>query len=117
MKSSFRCRRSLVRRRSQCRERLRQIVNHHPYLGRRTPVGRVQHMNSTQIDHRAIQFQRDRQLAAWDTAPFAHDCHPPGDEEHLIPLLVAAGAAQESAGQRVYSEQVMKTTISAFRFG
>lgn len=61
--------------------------------------------------------QRDRQLVSWDTAPYAHDCHPAGDEEHLIPLLVAAGAAQDSPGRRVYTEQVMKTTISAFRFG
>jgi len=63
------------------------------------------------------QSQRDALLQNWSQAPHAYDCHPPGDEEHLIPLLVAAGAAGESAGRRVYSEQVMQTTISAYRFG
>ena len=63
------------------------------------------------------QAQRDAQLQAWSQAPHAYDCHPPGDEEHLIPLLVAAGAGGESVGHRVYSEQVMQTTISAYRFG
>ena len=33
-----------------------------------------------------------------------------------MPLMVAAGAAGESAGRKVYSEQVLKTQLSAFRF-
>src|SRR5690606_12654822 len=44
-------------------------------------------------------------------------CHPPGGEEHLLPLMVAAGAADQSVGRRIYSEHVMQTTISAYRFG
>ena len=35
--------------------------------------------------------------------------------EHLLPLMVAAGAA-EGPGERIYSEQVMKTALSGFRF-
>ena len=63
------------------------------------------------------QLQRDTLLQNWSQAPHAYDCHPPGHEEHLIPLLVAAGAGGQSAGRRVYSERVMQTTISAYRFG
>lgn len=61
--------------------------------------------------------QRNALLQHWTRAPHARDCHPPGGEEHLLPLLVAAGAAADSAGHKVYSETVMQTTISAFRFG
>jgi aromatic ring-opening dioxygenase catalytic subunit (LigB family) len=53
----------------------------------------------------------------WSAAPHARDCHPPGAEEHLIPLLVAAGAAGDDRGRKVYSERVLETTLSAFRFG
>lgn len=56
-------------------------------------------------------------LQAWTKAPNAYLCHPQGHEEHLIPLLVAAGAAGESPGQKTYSERVMQTAISAFQFG
>jgi aromatic ring-opening dioxygenase catalytic subunit (LigB family) len=61
-----------------------------------------------------IRYQR---LRKWVQAPHALDCHPHGDEEHLIPLLVAAGAAGEEPGKKVYSERVMETQLSAFQFG
>lgn len=61
--------------------------------------------------------RRDSLLQGWTQAPHARLCHPQDGEEHLIPLLVAAGAAEDSAGRRVYSERVMETTISAYRFG
>lgn len=61
--------------------------------------------------------QRDALLERWEQAPQARLCHPPGGEEHLIPLMVAAGAAADSTGLKVYSERVMHTTLAAFRFG
>lgn len=61
--------------------------------------------------------QRELLLDGWQQAPHARLCHPPGGEEHLIPLLVAAGAGSDESGQKIYSERVMQTTISAFRFG
>lgn len=61
--------------------------------------------------------QRRAALRHWAQAPFAHHCHPAGHEEHLMPLLVAAGAAGQDPGRKVYSQQVMKTQLSAFRFG
>ena len=60
--------------------------------------------------------RRNELLQQWTQAPHARHCHPPGAEEHLLPLLVAAGAAGESSGRKIYSERIMETTISAFRF-
>lgn len=60
--------------------------------------------------------QRERDLAAWEQAPSAQLCHPPRAEEHLMPLMVVAGAAEGGAGQRIFSDRLMETTLSAFRF-
>jgi len=60
--------------------------------------------------------QRAQALSQWDQAPAARLCHPPKAEEHLLPLMVAAGAAPSGRGQRVYAEHVMETALSAFRF-
>ena len=60
--------------------------------------------------------QRNALLRDWTRAPHARDCHPPGGEEHLLPLMVAAGAAGDAQGRKVYSERIMETTVSGFRF-
>ncbi|QOD13882.1 dioxygenase [Psychrobacter sp. 28M-43] len=62
----------------------------------------------------------DKRLTAltnWKNAPHALDSHPLGAEEHLLPLMIAVGAAGSDAGRKIYSEQVLKTQISAFQFG
>lgn len=59
--------------------------------------------------------RRDALLAAWEQAPFARQCHP--QEEHLIPLMVAAGAAGGDVGAHVYGERLAGKALSAFRFG
>ena len=59
--------------------------------------------------------RRDALLREWDTAPFARVCHP--EEEHLIPLMVAAGAAGADVGRHVYGEQLAGKALSAFQFG
>jgi aromatic ring-opening dioxygenase catalytic subunit (LigB family) len=61
--------------------------------------------------------ERVRLLQHWDQAPHARLCHPPHAEEHLLPLMVVAGAAGCDAGNRVFSDRVMETTLSAFTFG
>lgn len=61
--------------------------------------------------------QRHQALADWAQAPGARLCHPPRAEEHLLPLMVAAGAAGQDPGRRVFSDRVMETTLSAFSFG
>jgi aromatic ring-opening dioxygenase catalytic subunit (LigB family) len=54
-------------------------------------------------------------LGGWTAAPAARLCHPAGQEEHLLPLMVAAGAS-DGTGQRVFSAEVLETTLSGFRF-
>ncbi len=56
---------------------------------------------------------RSGRLEAWEHAPAARQCHP--QAEHLLPLMVAAGAA-EGPGEKLYSEKVLQTAISGFRF-
>ena len=58
---------------------------------------------------------RNKQLTEWESAPYARFCHP--REEHLLPLMVAAGAAGEDAATRDYSDRIMGNALSGFRFG
>jgi aromatic ring-opening dioxygenase catalytic subunit (LigB family) len=58
---------------------------------------------------------RSQALAGWEQAPFGRLCHP--REEHLLPLMVAAGAAGEDPGRRTYSDRVWGKALSAFQFG
>lgn len=59
--------------------------------------------------------QREALLSRWAEAPQARLCHPPRQEEHLIPLMVAAGAAK-GEGKKIFTDRVLETTLSAFRF-
>lgn len=65
----------------------------------------------------ADQEERDAALYDWTQAPHALDAHLLGAEEHLLPLMVAVGAAEGDKGHKVYSQQVLKTQLSAFQFG
>jgi aromatic ring-opening dioxygenase catalytic subunit (LigB family) len=58
---------------------------------------------------------RDLELAGWEKAPSARQCHP--REEHLMPLMVAAGAAGTDAGHVAFRDVVMGSVVSAVRFG
>jgi aromatic ring-opening dioxygenase catalytic subunit (LigB family) len=57
--------------------------------------------------------ERAARLARWADAPWARLCHP--REEHLLPLMVAAGASR-SPGTHDYGEMVLGGAVSAFRF-
>ncbi|WP_100640684.1 DODA-type extradiol aromatic ring-opening family dioxygenase [Alteromonas facilis] len=59
---------------------------------------------------------RDEALSAWEKAPGARESHPTGEEEHLIPLMVAVGAAGQDPGMKDFSDTILQTQISAFRF-
>lgn len=61
--------------------------------------------------------QRQHSLTDWASAPGARLCHPPGGEEHLLPLMVAVGAAGQDPGHRNFHDRVMNRALSAFRFG
>ena len=61
--------------------------------------------------------RRDAMLVDWASAPAARLAHP--REEHLIPLMVAAGAAGGEAAERIYHEDDFMggIAVSSFRFG
>jgi aromatic ring-opening dioxygenase catalytic subunit (LigB family) len=65
----------------------------------------------------ASPTERQAQLANWSAAPGARQSHP--QEDHLIPLMVAAGAAEHEAASCVYHESNFfgGLTVSSFQFG
>ena len=63
----------------------------------------------------ATAEQRTQMLTHWLQAPEARLSHP--REEHLLPLMVAAGAAGHAIGQRIYREPIMEIMLSAYAFG
>jgi aromatic ring-opening dioxygenase catalytic subunit (LigB family) len=54
-------------------------------------------------------------LLRWSDAPSARAAHP--EEDHLVPLLVAAGAASADVGRRVFHDDLLNKPISGYRFG
>ncbi len=60
---------------------------------------------------------RTERLLRWEQAPAARQAHP--REEHLIPVMVAAGAAENEAATRVYHEDGFAggISVSSYRFG
>jgi aromatic ring-opening dioxygenase catalytic subunit (LigB family) len=63
----------------------------------------------------AAPSERESKLAAWAEAPQARFCHP--REEHLLPLMVCAGAAGDDKGVTAYSASLLGVQVSAFQFG
>ena len=61
--------------------------------------------------------ERSARLERWEEAPCARVCHP--REEHLLPVMVAVGAAEADAGVVQYHEEraMGGVTSSGFRFG
>jgi aromatic ring-opening dioxygenase catalytic subunit (LigB family) len=61
--------------------------------------------------------ERRRLLSRWSTAPAARVAHP--REDHLLPLMVAAGAAGNDVGTRVFHQRdfLGTLTVSSYRFG
>lgn len=61
--------------------------------------------------------QRTAQLLQWEQAPAARTAHP--QEDHLLPLMVALGAAENEAAHTIYQEDDVLGgwTVSSFRFG
>ena len=59
--------------------------------------------------------RREAGLAQWADAPAARICHP--REEHLLPLMVAVGAASREIGRQVFSRKIWGKAVSAYQFG
>jgi aromatic ring-opening dioxygenase catalytic subunit (LigB family) len=59
--------------------------------------------------------ERDRRLTDWTNAPSARTAHP--REEHLLPLMVVAGAAGVDRGKLAYNGKILDLRLSAYHFG
>ncbi|MEZ0390784.1 MAG: class III extradiol ring-cleavage dioxygenase, partial [Pseudobdellovibrionaceae bacterium] len=61
--------------------------------------------------------RRRARLLDWENAPAARAAHP--QEDHLIPLMVALGAAIDETGEMIYHEDDFMggLSVSSFRFG
>ncbi|MCC2976731.1 dioxygenase [Sphingomonas sp. PL-96] len=58
---------------------------------------------------------RDEALIRWEEAPYARVAQP--HEDHLLPLMVAAGAASGEPGAVHFHGHALGKPISGFRFG
>jgi aromatic ring-opening dioxygenase catalytic subunit (LigB family) len=78
---------------------------------------------SAQFDswlHDALMSEPGKRVSAlknWEQAPSARFCHP--QEDHLIPLMAAVGAAENETATRVYHDTGVYggVTASSYRFG
>jgi len=59
--------------------------------------------------------ERQQLLTDWSSAPSARTAHP--REEHLLPLMVAAGAGGLDRGSVEFEDVVMGAKVSAYGFG
>ena len=59
--------------------------------------------------------ERDQRLSDWAKAPGARLSHP--REEHLLPLMVVAGAAGEDRARLPYNGKILDLRLSAYHFG
>ena len=61
------------------------------------------------------QSERDDRLTGWASAPSGRRAHP--REEHLLPLMVVAGAAGADRATTAFDGTLMHTRLSAYHFG
>ena len=68
------------------------------------------------LEHQ-LPATRSQRLVAWEQAPAARIAHP--SEDHLLPLMVAVGAAEDEAATTVYHETggMLGWSVSSWRFG
>ena len=59
--------------------------------------------------------ERTRALTGWASAPAARAAHPRA--EHLLPLMVVAGAAGRAPGRRAYADVIGGKPFSGYEFG
>ncbi|MDO9436740.1 class III extradiol ring-cleavage dioxygenase [Hydrogenophaga sp.] len=57
---------------------------------------------------------RAQMLVQWTSAPAARLAHP--REDHLLPLMVVAGAAGTDTGARVFVDHVMEVAMASYQF-
>jgi aromatic ring-opening dioxygenase catalytic subunit (LigB family) len=93
-------------------------MSYHNMRGFRHPQGRTDAdvfdawMQHAAVSERAV---RDAALTRWSAAPAARRAHP--REEHLLPLMVMAGAAGADRGRVTFSDSFGGVRVSAVQFG
>jgi len=85
--------------------------HHFSNFGSPQAVDFDQWLNDTVV---APEKERWDALVDWESAPYARHAH--GREEHLIPLMVAAGAADDLPATTFFRAELMNTAMSCFRF-
>jgi aromatic ring-opening dioxygenase catalytic subunit (LigB family) len=93
-------------------------MSYHNMRGYRTPAAVAASATFDAWLTQAVESDPDVRAEAlihWAGAPAARAAHP--REEHLLPLMVAAGAGYDATGARPFTDTVMMADISAFRFG
>lgn len=68
-------------------------------------------LNEAMVQPAAERWHR---LANWTEAPYARQAH--AREEHLLPLMVAAGAADDVPARNIFRDSVMGTKCSCWLF-
>lgn len=58
---------------------------------------------------------RNAMLVGWEKGPGARLAHP--REDHLVPLMVVAGAAGADRGRALFIDHVMKVPMASYEFG
>ena len=64
--------------------------------------------------HQADPALRNQMLVDWQSAPAARLAHP--REDHLLPLMVVAGAAGADTGATVFVDHVMEVPMASYEF-
>lgn len=57
---------------------------------------------------------RNKMLVEWESAPAARQAHP--REDHLLPLMVVAGAAGTDTGETVFVDHVLNVAMASYQF-
>lgn len=83
-------------------------------------VGKVPSAEFDAWLYEAMNAAPDARRAAilnWENAPAARICHE--EEDHLVPLFVALGAAENEAAERIYhhTSEMTGITVSNYKFG
>ncbi len=93
-------------------------MSYHNMRGFRTPQGAADAVVFDAWLRGAVESapdERDAHLRAWSVAPAGRASHP--REEHLLPLMVVAGAAGQDLGRVTFHDRVLGTAVMGARFG
>ncbi len=80
-----------------------------------TPVAAAFEQYLNEAVTQADAARRNQLLVNWQSAPKARLAHP--QEDHLIPLMVVAGAAGTDRGARIFVDHVLAVDMGNYQFG